>query len=193
MDELIGGLQSEWSIILAILILASVQIIKVIFDASKTRKEKIERDRVVKTLNQIDGYLRILSDRFTEEVTERQLPIIIREFMSHCKKTIHLMAAASITRNDVINNSKEIKAKTNQFIINHFKSMIVNFGLFKWKEMYLSDFLNDGWSNEISQGVIKIILRSNENKISAYRQLESFMDNKFDDYTTAILSNIYEI
>ena len=191
--NLIFGLQSDWAILLAIFILTSVQFVKVLLDGTKTKREKLDRKRTISTLDNIDVYLRILSDKYTEEVTERQLPVILKEFLGHCKEAIIVQAAASITRNDVVNNEREVTAKLTQYIHNHFHSAQVNLSLFKWKGRLLAEFTKTSWCEKVTDGVIEVVIQTTrKNKMEAYRQLDSFMQQKFDSFLTDALSSAYE-
>ena len=193
-SSLILGLRSEWAILLAIFILTSVQLIKVILDSIKTKKEKIERDRRMKVLDKIEVYLRILSEKYTEEVTERQLPVILREFLNHCKEAILVKASSCITKNDIKSSKREVQAKLSQYIDNHFKNTHVSLGLFKWKGRLLSEFIDIKWCDDLKKGILEIVLeKSLIDKNGSYTLLSSLIYNRFDFYTTEALSKAYEM
>lgn len=192
--DMILGLESEWAILSAIFILTSVQLVKTILDGVRNKREKVEQRQRMHTMDKIEMYLKILSNKYTEEVTERQLPVLIKECMGHCRESIIVMGSAAITRNDVVNNEREVRAKLKQFINNHFHSATVNLSLFKWKGRLISEFLNQDWCEQTIDGVSEIVINTTrKDKGEAYRQLGSFMDQKFDHYTTETLSAAYEL
>jgi len=193
-DTMVLGLSSEWAILLAIFILTSVQLVKVILDSAKNKREKAEREKRMHTLDKIEIYLSILSNKYTEEVTERQLPVLLKECLGHCRGGIIIMAGTAITKNDVINNEREVTAKVTQYIHNHFHSTTVNLGLFKWKGRSLSEFLHRDWCNEVTEGVVEIVIKtSRKSKEEAYDNLGTFLEQKFNHFATESLSTAYEL
>lgn len=191
--QLIFGLSSEWAILLAIFILTSVQLVKVIFDGARTKREKAQKEKSDNIMNQIEIYLRILSDKYTEEITERQLPTIFKQFLGHCREAIIVHGSTTITKNDIINNKPVIKAKVSQFIRNHFQTVMVDLGLFKWKGKLLSEFTKQTWCREVEENVLHIILEvGSTDKGEAYRQLISYVDSKFEFFITEAIAEAYE-
>lgn len=188
------GLQSDWAILAALFILTSVQIVQVVINGTRVKREKSEKERQSRVLDNIEMYLQILSNKYTEEVTERQLPIIIREFLGHCKESIMVIASTAITRNDVINNEREIRSKLTQLINNSFQTLRVDLSLFKWKGRLLAEFLNNKWSVEVVDKVTDIVITvTRRDKDEAYRQLGTLLNSKFDYYKTETLSAAYEV
>lgn len=192
-SSLVLGLKSEWAILIALFILTSVQIIKIIFDNVKARKERSEYHKRIGTLVKIESYLKILSEKYTEEITERQLPVVIREFLDNCKNSIVAMGYSSIMQNNIEFHEKEIRAKLTQFVHNRFKGVYMDLSLFKWKGNLLSDFVIDNWGSIISKEIVEIVIKSSKcGKDEAFNQLNTFTDQKFDALFTKTLSKAYE-
>lgn len=190
----IGGLKSDWAIILAILILAILQGYKIYAD-TRANKTKVKFDsRLESTMNNIELYLKILSDKYTEEVTDIQMPIVIGEFVGHMKESIFVEASTSITRNDIKNNKKEIEAKMEAFINNRFKALYTNLGRFKWKGRYMNEFVDLNTKEKLISNVNEIVLKERDTKdqlFQAYRNLRSSCDQRFDELKNEILNNAY--
>lgn len=197
-----GALKEDWAILVAILILAVVQIIFKIIDQKKdkrTQEVNARRDefevRRESVMDSIERYLEILSNKYTEEVTDIQMPVIVNEFVGHMKEAITVEAAASIARNNIKSYRKETQAKLEQFISNRYKDLVVDMGRFKWHGLYMSEFLDKGFKDMLTQKVITIVIKERDTvdqTLEAYRQLGSSMDQYSDQLKNSILSKAYE-
>lgn len=190
------GLQSDLAILISILILAGLQAFKIWIDyRTKISEKKIQARRDV-VLDSIERYLKILSAKYTEEVTDIQMPVIINEMVMHMKEAITVEAAACITRNDVKKQRRETEAKLSQFICNRYKDLILNLGLFKWRGYSMSEFVDTKYREPIVEGVLEIVCSERESEkaqLQAYRNLGSFMNQKFDTLKSSVLSHAYNI
>lgn len=195
-DELLTTtFQNDWAIILAILILAILQGYKIWADTRTAKSRGSFESEQKETMADIRLYLKILSDKYTEEVTDLQMPIIINEFVGHVEKATLCEAAASITRNHMRINMKEEATKLEVFIHNQFNELITNLGRFKWKGRYLGEFVNIDRKNKVVENVLEIVCRerdTNEQKMIAYRNLGSAIENRFTEIRNEIKSKAYE-
>lgn len=189
-----GSLQNDWAIILFILILTCLQAYKIFVD-SKASKGKLKFDsRLEGTMGSIELYLKILSDKYTEEVTDIQMPILVHEFVGHVKESIIVEAAASVTRNNVRNNKREIEAKMEQFICNRYKDMVMNLGRFKWRGTSMSAFVDMTLKQKIIDNVLDVVLTERDTNtllMDGYRLLGSSMDQRFDELENSIKTKAY--
>ena len=190
----VGALKSDWAIIVSIFILAILQGYKIYADTRANRNKLKFDSRLESTMNNIELYLKILSDKYTEEVTDIQMPIVIDEFVGHMKECIFVEASTSITRNDIKNNKKEIETKLETFINNRYKSLYTNLGRFKWKGRYMNEFVNLNRKEKLISNVNEIVLKERDTKeqlLQAYRNLRSSCDQRFDELKNEILNNAY--
>lgn len=199
---ILANLETDWMIFVVVLVLAIVSLIKILVDArserrrkSEDRERKAESIRREKTLDSIDRFLRILSVKYTEEVTDRQMPVILNEFLSGTRDTIIVMATSTISKNDVESNQREVKAKVKQFIQNRMRECRFNLGLFKWKGRVLSECSEESWTEEISQGILTIVLvprLTKDERFEGYKSVIDFLTQRFDEYRAHMLEKAYE-
>ena len=145
-------------------------------------------------MNAIELYLKILSNKYTEEVTDIQMPVLVHEMTMHAKHAILVEAAAAISKNDILRHKRETEAKLNQFISNRYKDLVLNLGLFKWRGTALSEAVEMKYKESIIEGVIEIVVadrRTEKEFHESYRRLGSFMNQKFDAFQSSILSRAY--
>lgn len=193
-NHFIETLQNDWAIITAILILAILQGYKIWIDSRNAADRTRLDGRMENTLNNIELYLKILSDKYTEEVTDIQMPIIVHEFVGHIKESIMSEASFSITRNDIKNNKKEVQAKLEVFICNRFRELYTNLGRFKWKGCYLSEFIDLTLKDKVIENVLEIVLKERDTRdqvLMAHQNLESAVRQRFDEIKNDIKTRAY--
>ena len=194
MDTVASNLQNDWAIICALLILALLQGYKIWLDNRLHRSRKERETRMEQVMISIEIYLKTLSNKYTEEVTDIQMPIIVNEFVGHMESQVLCEAAASITRNDVKNNKAEIESKLTSFIINRHRELIINMGRFKWKGSYLSEFIPVDDRGDLIDDVLDVVLKQRDTKeqtLMAYRTLFSVVKTHCDEVRQSVISKAY--
>lgn len=193
-DNLLNGIHSEWAILMALFLLLSFSAIRFFIEKNDKKKSKLEWAQSNQIQKDVRDYLAILASKYTEEVTERQLPILIRRVLENVRTQITIMVYDVITRNDISNHEREVKAKVQQFIQNQFSILYMDFGLFRWKGKPISNLLDTDYQQPVIENLLEIIVNvSVGDKKEAYKQVGSFMEQKFDCFITETLSNAYEL
>lgn len=190
----VGSLKSDWSILIAIAILAFIQGYKIYLDNRSLKKRSVRDAEVSITMNNINSYLKILADQYTEEVTAIQMPIILDEFIGHTKQAVLCHASAIIAANDIKNNRKETETKIDHFICNRYKELENNLSRFKWNDKEMSQFINQELKEKIVSNVIEIVLKDRDTeaqRLNAYRNLGSTINQRFDQLTNSAKTKAY--
>jgi hypothetical protein len=194
MESVAGSLQNDWAIITALLILAILQGYKIWLDNRLHRSRKERENRMEQVMINIEIYLKTLSNKYTEEVTDIQMPIIVNEFVGHMESQVLCEGAASITRNDVKNNREDIEAKITSFIVNRHRELVINLGRFKWRGAYLSEYLPQEDRGDLIDDVLDVILKERDTKeqvFVAYRNLGSVVKTHCDEVRQSVISKAY--
>jgi hypothetical protein len=189
-----NGLQSDWGIIIAIAMLASLQGYKIWADARASKTRVTIDARLQQVMTSIELYLKILSDKYTEEVTDIQMPILVEEFVLNTKGAIMVEAMYSIIRNDIKNNRNEIHAKLEQSICNRYRDLVMNIGRFKYKGRSMSEFVDISMKEKITKNVLDIVLKERDTesqKQTAINNLQSCLTSRFDELHNSILERSY--
>lgn len=195
-QELIFGLESEWAILAGLVILSSTSIIRTVFDYSVIKKRKKKDEKVDQVLNAIERYLRILANKYTEEITERQLPVIINEVTMHLKSEIKVMAYASVGYNESMKDPELTRQKVIQYIHNLFTDTKLALGLFKWKGTVLSDLIRPEWKDEIEQSLLILIMSphlTQDEAVAVSQKISTCLNQNFDKYKSHMLTKAYEL
>ena len=167
-----------------------------VFDYSVAKKQRTKDKEIEKVLFAIERYLRILSNKYTEEVTERQMPVIIAEVMLHLKNEIKVGAYASIGYKEGMKDPIETKCKIDQHVCNLFNDSKLALGLFKWKGMVLSELMSPDWKHEVREAVSKLVLSphiTQDEAVVISQKVGTFLDQKFMGYKATMLSSAYEL
>lgn len=142
----------------------------------------------------IEIYLKTLSNKYTEEVTDIQMPIIVNEFIGHMESQVLCEGSASITRNDVKNQKDQIESKIMAYMVNRHRELSINLGRFKWKGAYLNEFLPTDERGDFIDDVLDVILKERDTKdamLLAYRDLNSVIKTHCDIMRQQVISKAY--
>ena len=167
---------------------------KIWLDNRLHRSRKERELRMEGVMMHIEIYLKTLANKYTEEVTDLQMPIIVNEFVGHMEAMVLCEAAASITRNDIANNKPEVEAKLEAYICNRYRDMGISLGRFKWKGQYLSEFIPRDKKDELLECTLDIVLKDKHNesqKLQSYRNLGACVKQRGDEIRQHIISKAY--
>lgn len=195
-ESLIFGLKSEWAILIALLILSSSSILRMVFDYSVAKKQRGKDEEINKVLYAIERYLRILSNKYTEEVTERQMPVIIQEVILHLKLEIKVVCYSAVGYNEISKGEKNLKDKVDQAVCNLFNEAVLALGLFKWKGTVLSELLDNDWKHDVRKGIIEMVVAPHSDRKEAVlisQRMGTYLDQKFMGMKATMLSKAYEL
>lgn len=192
----VTGLTSEWAILVALAIVIIFQGYKLWLDNKNSKEDKLDRARMEILLTAVERYLKILAEKYTDEVSDIQLPVLVNSFIGNCRGAILTECAASITKNNVINNKTQITFKITSFVNNRYNDMLLAFSRFKYHGKPLDSLLPDTCDQSTIDDILGILLRERDTeyqKMEAYRQLGSYIDQRFDAMGQKIMLNVYDV
>lgn len=189
-----GALQSDLFIFMAITVIAVTNLAQAIIAENRKRKDRQQQSLMKETLFNIERYLKILSEKYTEELTDLQMPIVVDEFCLHMRETIINECWASITKNDIRNNGAETSAKLESFVCNRYKELVTNLGRFKWRGRHLSELVDMSKKMKITENVLEIVIKERSTKEqynTAYANIKSSVSQRCDELRNDIKSKAY--
>lgn len=187
----IPGLKSEWAILLGFFILTLLQGYKIWSDNRAQRTNSLEKARLEITLTSIERYLKIQTNKYTEEITDLQLPVLIQAFVGHARESLSYHAAGTVHRNEVHKNRAMVRSKITHFIDSRYKEISLGLSRFKYKGMSMNEFITCETKQDLIDGVLEIIFEDDAGADKTYRNLGAFIEQHFDDLHQCIMKLAY--
>jgi len=195
----LGPVLGVWGTLAIIVIYLTYSIVK---DIIRNKREKIKniaidksQAAIFKHLNEtskinteILRYLKIATKQYSEEITEKQLDIIIDRIYNNTKYKVFEYAMTVKKHNKVHENEKEVKAKLRAYIENIYISDYLALSEFKFKGNELSTFLKEETKDAITEEVIKIVFKYEF--YESHKVLMSYLTNFFDRAKNTLLAEI---
>ncbi len=150
----------------------------------KIGMQLIENSSVNKEILQ---YLKISTQKYSEEITESQVRIIIESMLSSSQLEIFNYISKVIKENHIKGNEKEIASKIKLYIDNRFHKDSLLLKEFKFKGTTLSSFDCTKWKSYLTENILSSVLREKGEK-SLYGAIQNTYDSLKYDFLENTLS-----
>ena len=134
-------------------------------------------------------HLKTISKQYSEELNEEQFKIFIHKFLSSAKFKVKETASAIIKENHVNDNKQKIIKKIRGFVQTLFTSDSIELKNFKFSNVMLSEYMNEAWINEITDGII-VAIYDNNNEYDRIKACNYFIQQVFTDILNHFLNKI---
>jgi hypothetical protein len=186
----------EWS---AALVIIAYLIYQLISKYQRNKKESLKISASLKFQNaiyqqlkndeklnkEILNYFKIVSMRYTNEISEAQMRILVEKILEASKFAIKSYTTKIMKENHILGNEIEIRSKIKQYISNRYKTDLLAFREYYFKCDSIDKSVSDGWCEDIIEMITSIVFNTKSD-----RTLQTSLTNKFDAYKNQMLINL---
>jgi len=165
-------------------------------ERSKTKKEKANRDEQNDFFKKIGvqllensavnkellRYLKVSSQKYTEEITESQMRIVIESIFDNSQNEILNYVSKIMKENHIKGNEKEIVIKIKSFVSNRYHKDSLLLKEFKFRETTLYEQMKSEWKDYVNEIVIGCVIKEKGEKA-----LQGALQNAFDSFKFDII------
>ena len=170
-----------------------------VFQVIQTKKEKTTISEIIqfkdyilkryeedeKVHQEIMQYLKVVSEKYVEEVSDTQIKILIESVFSNSQNAIYHYITSIMKNNHIQGNEREIKAKIKTFITNRYQKDILMLKEFKYHNKTLDTFLKEEWREYIIKTSLEIVLN-----LKGEKTLSSTLKNAFEGFRYTMLADV---
>ena len=199
MDQIFNHINnlSEVGLIIVFIIYFIYSIIREFLIRNANNKQSKIYNQILKKLDEqsqinhsILSYLKIVSKKYTEEITENQAKIIISRVANEAALNIISFIKDVIENNNLKNRQDKVKTKIYNYVTvlyNVDKSDLQNF-------MYCGNQLSDGmeekWISEVTKIIIEKIYDKDLDTSTKFESSKRAISQKFDDIRVSLINFI---
>lgn len=182
-----GEFQSDWAILVFVAIMSIVALFKIYYD---WKRDKFSQE----TMKDIKAYLKILSEHYTEEVSDRQVNHIVDVGIEHLKLRIGVDVSKIMMHNN-IRDVPDMEGKVRSYIDNAFRYFVLNMGMYRYKGNDIGIFIPPEYEGHVKDYCTSIVMKGRNgcNEIMVdVSSLSSYLLTKFTKMKNKTMQNIYD-
>ena len=141
-----------------------------------------EDDKIHKEILQ---YLKIVSEKYAEEVNDTQIKIVVESIFHNSQTAIYNYINSILKNNHIQGNEREVKAKIKTFVANRYQKDVLMLKEFKYHNKTLDTFLEVEWKDYIIEVTLEIVFQEKGEKT-----LNSTLKNAFESFTYNMLAKV---
>ena len=198
-------LNHDWAILVAIALLASVQIVKLILDYRNSKINKtqmhdlyaemnVDRHRQEELMENLERYMQVIADGYNDNVSERQMPSCLNTSVDHLALRIGVDVVGIMLRNDIRSNPKTTDGKISAHVKNAFGDFRLHMALFKFNDVSLDKYIPTGYQDHILKYCVSTVLKSrasHKDGMDDLNAITSYLKTKFEKFESRMKENIY--
>ena len=156
-----------------------------------------ERERNVEVraaLFEMNKYLRILADHYSEEVSDRQMHTLIDGGIEHLKLRIGADIIKIMFHNN-IHETPGMEDKTRAFIKNAFENTRLQFKDFRYKGISLDYYIPGQYQGHVIEWIVPLVMKDRTSHRDGMRDFNSFISylmTKFIKMKNEMYSEVYK-
>lgn len=192
MEEIFNHIDnlSEVGVITAFVIYFIYTLIKEFFFKNTNKKILNKLDNQGEVIVELLNYLKIVSKKYTEEITKNQAELVINKFLSVVKLKVTEFTFDIIKSNNLADRREKTYNKLLNYVNVLYKVDKSNFQSFIYNHKSLSDSMNCEWIKEITDIIIDKIYDKDLTKDNKTKQIKISINLKFNDIQSCFYNNI---